>query len=139
MEPFLVYSHAILSIALWIVVVQLLSAWTGGAKAGAGITPGGVPQPEDYGNKTYRIHRAYENSVANLGVLTSAVVIAMVAGAAPFWVNLLASVAVVARLAMVVVHIQGIGKPTQGLRTFIFVFHWALILALAVMAAVAVL
>lgn len=134
MEQFAAYGHAIVSIAIWILIVQLLSAWVGATKANAGMVPGSVPEA-DYGNKDYRIHRAYENSVANLAVLTSAVVIAVLAGASPFWVNLLASVAVVARIVMVYVHIQAIGKPTQGIRTFIFVFHWALILAIAVMAA----
>lgn len=137
MEQFSAYGHSLFSIAIWILVVQLLSAWVGAAKGKAGIVPGATPEP-DYSNKVYRLHRAYENSIANLAVLTSSVAIAIFAGVSPFWVNLFASVAVLARLVMVYVHIQGLGKPTQGLRTAIFVFHWALILAIALMAAVAV-
>jgi uncharacterized MAPEG superfamily protein len=137
MEQFAGYSHAIVAIAIWILVVQLLSAVVGAGKAKAGLTPGSTP-PEDYSNKLFRLHRAYQNSIDNLSVLTAAVVIAMLAGAAPFWVNLLASVALVARLIMVFVHIQGLGRATQGLRTAIYVFHWALILAIAVLAVAAV-
>jgi len=137
LEQFAQYNHAILSIAIWILVVQLLSAWVGASKAKAGVTPGATPEP-DYSSKVFRIHRAYENAVANLSVLVAAVVIAIFSGATPFWVNLLASVAVLARLVMVVVHIQGMGRATQGLRTAIFVFHWALILAITVLAVVAI-
>ena len=137
MEQFTAYGHAIVAIAIWILVVQVLSAWAGVAKGNAGITAGGTP-PEDYENKIYRLHRAYENSAANLSVLVAAVVIAVFAGVSPFWVNLLASVAVVARLVMVYVHIQGMGKGTQGLRTGIFVFHWALIVLMTILAVFAV-
>ncbi len=137
MEAFGEYGHALVAIAIWILVVQGLSAWVGTAKAKAGITAGATP-PEDYENQCYRIHRAYENSVANLSVLVAAIVIAVLAGASPFWVNLLASVAVVARLVMVYVHIQGMGNATQGLRTGIFVSHWALIVLITILAVVAV-
>lgn len=137
MEAFGEYGHALVAIAIWILVVQGLSAWVGATKANSGLTPGGIP-PEDYENRDYRIHRAYENSVANLSLLVAAIVIAVLAGASPFWVNLLASVAVVARLVMVYVHIQGMGKATQGLRTGIFVFHWALIVLITILAVFAV-
>ena len=137
MEQFSAYGHALFSVVIWIVVVQLLSAWVGAAKAKAGVVPGATPEA-DYSNKVYRIHRAYENSIANLAVLTSSVVVAALAGASPFWVNLLASVAVLARIVMIYVHIQAIGKPTKGIRTAIFVFHWALILIIALMAAFSV-
>ncbi len=137
MEQFAEYGHAIVAIAIWILVVQLLSAVVGAGKANAGMVPGATP-PEDYDNKLYRMHRAYENSIANLSVLVAAVVIAMLAGASPFWVNWLATIAVLARIVMVLVHIKAMGKATQGIRTMIFVFHWALILAIAVFAVVAV-
>ncbi|MEK6216462.1 MAG: MAPEG family protein [Boseongicola sp.] len=137
METFGEYGHALVAIAIWILVVQVLSAWVGVTKANSGVPPGGTP-PEDYANKDYRLHRAYENSVANLSVLVAAIVIAVLAGASPFWVNTLASIAVVARLVMVYVHSQGMGKATQGLRTGIFVFHWALIVLITILAVVAV-
>lgn len=137
MEAFGEYGHALVAIAIWILVVQGLSAWVGAAKANAGITAGATP-PEDYENQCFRIHRAYENSVANLSLLVAAIVIAILAGASPFWVNLLASIAVVARLVMVFVHIKGMGKATQGLRTGIFVFHWALIVLITILAVFAV-
>lgn len=101
------------------------------------MVPGSTP-PEDYSNQLYRMHRAYQNAVDNLGVLTAAIVIAILAGASPFWINLLASVAVIARLVMVFVHIKGMGKATQGLRTGIYVFHWALIVIIALLAVIAV-
>lgn len=138
MQQFVQYDYAIVSIAIWLLMVQLLGAAVGAAKARSGLVPGATP-PADYASRLYRMHRAYQNSVDNLAMLVAAIVIAILAGAPVFWVNLFASVAVVARLVMVFIHIMGLGNAAFGLRTMTYVFHWALILAIAAMAVVAVL
>ncbi len=109
MEPFAVYSHAIVAIALWALLVQVLNLMTATAKGKLGMAPGATPAA-DYADRTYRINRAYLNAVETLAVFGAVTVAAILAGASPFWVNLLASVAFVARLLMVVVHVQGVGK-----------------------------
>ena len=50
MEQFSAYGHALFSVVIWIVVVQLLSAWVGAAKAKVGGVPGATPEA-DYSNK----------------------------------------------------------------------------------------
>lgn len=133
MEPFAAYGHAIVSIALWALVVLLLSPISALAKSKAGLVPGAAPQA-DYTDPVYRLYRSQQNSAENLAVFAAVTFAAMLAGASPFWVNWLASVAFVARLVMVFVHIQGIGKPRNGARTVLFVFGWALHAVLAVLA-----
>ena len=60
----------------------------------------------------------------------------MLAGAPAFWVNLLASLFIVARIAMAIVHIK---TENQSLRSTCFAVGWFCMLALAVLAVVAVL
>ena len=136
MEAFGAYSHAIVALALFAVIGQVLSALAAVSRSGAGFGPGELP-PADYGNRVFRVCRAYHNTVDNAGTFAAAVAAAILAGAAPFWVNLFASVALVARIAFVVVYIRGIGAPDLGPRSFIYVTNSAMTILLALMAVVA--
>ena len=137
MEQFAMYGHALVSIAIWALIVQLLSPISAAMKSKTGMAPGATPVA-DYSNRIYRLDRSYQNSVETLAVFVAVTVAAMLAGVSPFWVNLLASASLVARMVMIFIHIQGIGKPANGPRTALFVFSWALHVALAIMAIVAV-
>jgi len=64
-------------------------------------------------------------------------VAAILAGASPFWVNLLATVFLLSRLVVAFIHIRGIGAENMGPRTMIFVVGWAACLILGLMAIVA--
>ena len=133
---FIAYGHALASLALSALVALLLSAYAGAAKAGAGLQPGQEPPP-DYSNRIYRIHRASANADAFIGVFAASVAAAALAGADPFWTNLLASIAFLSRLAHPVFHIAGIGAANMGPRSFAFLAGWACCAVLAAMAAVA--
>ena len=131
------YSHAIAALALYGLLALLLNPVAGLARARAGLEPGQMPSP-DYNNRSYRVGRAYQNTVEMAGVFAVVVSAAIFAGVNPTMVNWLASLSLVFRLVMVFVHVQGIGSPENGPRTIIFVLSWLCKLALAILAVVAV-
>jgi len=137
MEQFAEYGHALVSIALFGAVLLALSPFIALAKGSAGVESGGTP-PEDYTNKTYRLHRAYQNGAETLPVFIAVTIVAIAAGASPFWVNLLASLVLVSRLLMLFLHLRGVGKPFSGVRSFTYVFGWACMALLAVLGVLAV-
>lgn len=137
MEAFAEYGHAIVSLALFALITLALSPLAGLARNRAGVAAGDSPEA-DYNSRDFRICRAYQNAAENIGVFAAVIAAAVLAGASPFWVNLFASLAVISRLAMLYVHIQGIGSGSEpGPRTFLFVFGWLMMLLLAIMAVVA--
>lgn len=133
MEQFAAYSHAIAAIGGTAIVQLLLSPLSALKKQALGLAPGATPE-QDYGNAAYRWHRAYGNLAENFGLFAAVTLAAILSGASPFWVNLLASLFLVIRVVLVVVHIRGIGKPDMSARSFIYVAGWAMCLILAFMA-----
>ena len=133
MEPFAAYGHAIVSMALFAMMGLVLSPISAARKASEGVESGALPEP-DYANPTYRLSRAYMNAMELCGMFTAVTVAAILAGASPFWVNLLASVFFLSRVAVAIVHIRGIGKPNLGLRTMIFTVGVACCMALGLLA-----
>lgn len=136
MEAFSQYAHAIASVAIFAVITLLLSPMAGVARNRAGVAAGSMP-PADYSNRDFRICRAYQNATENIGILAAVVLAAVLVGAAPFWVNLFASLFVLFRVAMLYVHIAGIGGSKEpGPRTILFVLGWLMLLLIAIMALV---
>jgi len=74
------------------------------------------------------------NAMEMSGLYAGAVVAAILSGASPFWVNLLASIFLLTRLVVAFVHIKGIGKPDQGVRSILFGIGWLISIVLALMA-----
>lgn len=110
------YGHAIASIVVYAVIAQVLNAMTGIRKGAAGLQPG-ASHPQDYGDASYRLDRTYMNTVEMLGFTVALIVAAILVGANPFWVNLLATLSLLLRLAANVVYMRGIGAPYGGIRT----------------------
>ncbi len=137
MEGFAEYSQAIASLVLFTLVVLALSPFSALAKAGKGLAPGATPE-QDYSDKAYRLNRAYLNGTETLPAFLTVTVAAVLVGASPFWVNLFALLFLVARLIMLVIHLQGVGKPHSGLRSVFYVTGWVCLVVLGVMALVAV-
>ncbi|MGB7262839.1 MAG: MAPEG family protein [Albidovulum sp.] len=133
MEHFAQYGHAIVSLCLFALITLLLSPLSAAGKEKAGLTPGSMPDAK-YGESLYRLCRAHMNAVETMPVFAVVVFAAMVAGASALWVNILASAFLVSRLLMLFVHVKGIGAPVRGPRTFIYVFGWAILVGLAIMA-----
>ncbi|TMV07993.1 MAPEG family protein [Ruegeria sediminis] len=136
METFAEYSHAIASLVIFTLIVLALSPFSAISKQGKGLAPGAAPE-QDYADKAYRLNRAYLNGTETLPSFVAVTVAAILLGASPFWVNLLATLALVSRIVMLVVHLQGIGKPHSGIRSVFYVAGWACMVVLALMALVA--
>ncbi len=136
MEVYGQYSHAIASLVIFTLIVLFMSPFSALAKAGKGLAPGATPD-QDYADKAYRLNRAYLNGAETLPAFLTVTMAAILLGVSPFWVNLLASLALVARIAMLVVHLKGIGRPHSGLRSVLYVVGWACMAVMGVMALVA--
>lgn len=137
MEQFSAYGHAIVAVAATALIGLVLNPLSAIKKSAKGVTSGSLPEP-DYADPTYRWARAYLNLTEMMGLFVGATVAAMLAGASPFWVNLLASLFLLSRLVVAVVHVRGLGKPDTGLRTAIFTVGWAAAIGLSLLAIAAV-
>ena len=133
MEYFDAYSHAIASLAFWALLNVVLSMVATRGRTPEGRCDCGKPKRE-YADPVYRADRAHMNAVENSAPFVAAVVAAILAGAAPFWVNVLASVFLVARIAMAFVHIR---TENQPMRSLCYVVGLVCLIALAVMAVIA--
>lgn len=133
MEAFDTYSHAIAALALWSILVMVLAALSTVGRTEQDRSASGKPK-RNYANAWYRRERAFANAVESSGPFIAATVAAMLAGAAPFWVNLLASLFILARFFMAIVHIR---TENQPLRSAGFTVGLICVAAMAVMALVA--
>jgi len=133
MEQFSAYGHAIVSMAGLSLLILLLSPLSALRKTSAGLAPGAEPEA-DYANATYRWHRCYTNLTESVGVFAAVTAAAILAGASPFWVNLLASGFLLFRVVLAFVHIRGSGSPNMGIRSYTYVAGWLMCILLAVMA-----
>ena len=127
------YSHALAALALWAVLVSVLGMVSTRGRSPENRCDCGKPK-RDYANPVYRAERAFMNAVEVSGPFVAATVAAVLTGAAPFVVNLLASLFIVVRVAMAYVHIR---TENQSARSACFAAGLLCILALAVMAVVA--
>jgi len=127
MDMFDAYSHAIAALALWAVLVSVLGMLSAGARGAKETCACGKPK-RDYSDPAYRRERAFMNAIEGGGPFVAVTVAAVLIGAAPFWVNLFATVYLVARVAMAAVHIR---TENQQLRSLFFVIGLASVLALA--------
>nr|WP_308917577.1 MAPEG family protein [Jannaschia sp. LMIT008] len=122
------YSHALASLAGWAILMTILGALSVIGKPRAR-TSSGMPQ-RDYSDPYYRRDRAFRNAIETTGPFVAALLAAVLTGTAPFWVNLFASVFLVARIATAAVHI---GTEIQPLRSAFWSVGTLCILVLALM------
>lgn len=133
MEAFAEYGHAIASLAGFALLMTVLTALSVVGRSEDERTASGAVK-RDYENPVYRRSRALANAVESAAPFALATVAAILAGASPFWVNVLASVFLVARIAMAAVHI---GTTIQPLRSLFWMVGMVCVLALAVLGVVA--
>ncbi|THH38990.1 MAPEG family protein [Aliishimia ponticola] len=130
MEIFDPYSHSLAAMAGFAILILVL-----GALSTVGRTPenrcacGQVKR--DYSDPAYRRGRAFMNAIEISGPFVMATLVAIMTGAAPFWVNMLTTVFLVARIATAVVHIA---TENQGLRSATWAVGTVCVAVLAVTA-----
>ena len=130
MEAFEAYSHALAALALWSLLVLALSGLSTRGRTAENRCECGKPK-RNYANVVYRTERAFMNAVETSSPFVAATVAAILAGATPIWVNLVASIFLLSRLAMAAVHI---GTENQPMRSATYVVGWACIIVLALLA-----
>lgn len=107
------YGHALASLAGFALLMMIL-----GALSTVGRTPenrcacGQVKR--DYSDPAYRRGRAFMNAIEIAGPFAMATLAAILTGASPFWVNLLASLFLLSRVVTAAVHV---GTENQPLRS----------------------
>ena len=116
MEQFTPYGHALVSVALYALVANILNAATGIRKGALDLAPGATPLA-DYANPAWRLDRTYMNTVEMLAFYAAVVFAAILAGADSTWVNWLATIGFVTRLGVAAVYMPGVGKGYGGIRT----------------------
>lgn len=114
MEHFAQYAHAIAALALWGLMVTVLGMLSTRGRTAEGRTESGLPK-RDYSDPVYRRVRAQMNAIETSPAFIGATVAAIMAGAAPLWVNLFASLFLVLRVGMAVVHIRTENQPARSL------------------------
>ncbi|WBU57030.1 MAPEG family protein [Paracoccus sediminicola] len=125
-----IYAQAIASLAIWPLIVLVLANVSSNGRNAELLSDCGKPKA-DYINVLFRRERAFMNAVEVSGPFVGATVAAILAGAPPFFVNLVSALFIVLRVAMAVVHIR---STRQGLRSALFAAGVACIGALAIMA-----
>lgn len=134
MEVSATYGPAIIALVVFVLMVLFQSAMVGAGKAKAGLTPGAEPAA-DYANALYRLNRSHQNGVEIMPAAAIALVLCILLGVSGWWVNVLMGLFVLTRIIYVIVYAQEVGKPTQGIRTGVFVAGWAMLVILLLMAA----
>lgn len=130
MEEFAIYSHALAGLAGFALLLVVLAAVsTIGRTADNRCACGTVKR--DYADVVYRRGRAFANAQEAAGPFIAATLAAILVGAAPFWVNLLATLFFVSRIAVAVVHIA---TTNQILRSAVWAIGTLCSVALGLMA-----
>ena len=124
------YGTALVALAAWAVLMPVLAIVAVATPYGER-APSGYPA-RNYDDRGYRAHRAQQNAIEASGPFVAACAAAILAGAAPFWVNLLAALFIVARIATAAVHIGTVNQPARSATWTVGI---ACTLALAIMAA----
>jgi len=137
MEQFAAYGHALVSVALYAVVANVLNAATGINKGKLNLTPGDLPKA-DYASMAWRLDRTYMNTVEMLAFYAAVVFAAILAGADASWVNWLASIGFLTRLGVCAVYLPGVGRGYGGLRTLFNVIGSLCNIGLAILTLIAV-
>lgn len=138
MDSFAAYAPALASVAIFAVVVMLFSPLSAIQKGKQGLAPGAEPAA-DYSDLAYRLHRVFENGTDTLSIFVATAGVAILAGANPFWINLLAGLTLASRLIMIFLHVAAVGNPHNGPRSFAYVGGWFCMLVMAILGLVALL
>ncbi|WP_164116402.1 MAPEG family protein [Sphingorhabdus sp. Alg239-R122] len=133
--PYLTAYHpALLALALLCLAILIQAILNAPLGFASGEQEPGRPLKGSHEQLSFRVLRTYMNSVENYPAFIAAVLLAIIAGISPVWVNWLAGLHLAFRLAFWVVYYGGIGKVAGGPRTLAYVGGWLTNSILATMA-----
>lgn len=115
------YYPALLTLAILCLAVLAQSFLAGVIGLGKSDEEPGMPLKGGHKDLSFRTLRTYGNSVENLPVFVATLLLALIAGVAPIWVNSLAIIHVGFRLVYWIVYYSGVGKVGGGPRTIVYV------------------
>lgn len=115
------YQPALAALAILCLAILVQSFLAGVLGLGKGEETPGMPLKGDHTKLSFRTIRTYANSVENFSVFSASVLLAILAGVGAAFVNWLAIIHVVLRLAYWAVYYNGVGKVGGGIRTFTYV------------------
>lgn len=130
MEIFAPYSHAIAALAIWGLMMILLGNLTTLGRSAEKRCDCGKPK-RDYSDPWYRRERAFANAIETTPAFLSTTLAAILAGASPVSVNWLATLYIVARIAMAFVHIR---TENQPMRSAFFGIGWLMLILMGLLA-----
>lgn len=113
MDGFEVYSHALASLAGFSILMLVLGALSTTGRSAENRTESGLIK-RNYADPAYRRGRAFMNAIEMGGPFVMALMAAILTGSSPFWVNLFASVFLLARIAVAVVHVATEIQPLRS-------------------------
>lgn len=113
------YGHALVAIVVYALLSNVLNAMVGIRKGARKMQPGASFSPAAYDNPDWRLERSQLNSVEMGGFSLAMIIAGILAGGAPFWVNLFATLILLARLGMTFIYMRGVGAGYMGPRTWL--------------------
>jgi uncharacterized MAPEG superfamily protein len=118
---FVAYQFSFLVLAILALIALIQSFMNAPLAFGSGQQTPGMPLQHDHNDLSFRALRTYANTVENLPAIGFALLMAIVAGASPWIINLLAGIHLGFRLLFWAVYYSGVGKVTGGPRTMAYV------------------
>ncbi len=124
------YTLALAALACWGLLVLALSGLSLRGRTPENRTESGLPK-RNYAEPSYRAYRAYANAMESSPPFMAGLLACIMLGAAPFWVNGLAAVFILSRIAMAYIHIA---TENQAARSGAYGIGWLCMLALGLIA-----
>ena len=125
------YQTAFSALAILVVAIIIQAFLTGALALGPGHQMAGMPLQGTNTDFSFRVMRTYGNSVENLPMFATALLLTILAGVSPPIINWLAMLHVFSRLLYWAVYYSGIGNPGFGPRTIVYVIGLGVNLLLA--------
>ena len=132
LESVLPYSTALLCLIVLVLVVciqSFTSTFINLLKREG--TPGKIIEG-NHEESHWRVYRVHQNSVENFSPFAATVITGVLVGASAGWINILAIVHLIARLAHWVIYAKGIGPVASGPRTISYVIGFVSNIVMAV-------
>lgn len=132
MQDFASYGWALAAVALYAVMAQVLNVATGMKKRALKMSLGDTHAP-DASDPAYRLDRTYTHSIELMVFFAALVLTSIMAGADPLYVNVLAVLGLLLRVASNVIYLGGMSVDHSKFRTGLSIGSAAVNICLAIL------